>query len=203
MIVLAAFDPTDSRAQVERLDIPIGLPDSSEQLMRRIAGALGVGDIAFSTEPVSGGIEHRWLIIGDELHYHASFRQHRDSIGDFTRYLGVALCTAGAAKLDMLRRVHSAVHELGANSLEHGRATRGRPMLQLHLSISVRSIGGRLVDQCLPFNPLQMEPVAIQERVALRARRGYGISLARRLLDQLDYAYREGTNQLSFQQKLP
>lgn len=201
MIVLCGFDPNRNRAQIQSFDLDLGIASSSPESMQRLAKQLGVGEVEFSELALSESVAHRWLA-DDRLHYYASFPAHRESVRDFTRYLGVALCTIGSENIEALRRMHVALHELAANSLEHGTAIRANPNFRIQLSVTPDVIEGTLVDDCLPFNPLDMEAVTIGERIALRASRGYGITLARRLLDSLDYADREGGNEIRFRQLL-
>jgi anti-sigma regulatory factor (Ser/Thr protein kinase) len=201
MIVLSAIDAESNRARFESIEMRSSLNEPTLEAMRHLARELGLGEIEFTDSPFSTAHAHRWLILDGKLCYYASFAQARQSIDAFTRYLGVALCTAAAADFEPLRRLHIALHELGANSLEHGSPIRPKPSLQLELAFAAGSIEGLLCDDCLPFNPLNAAPLAIHERVAVRARRGYGIALARRLLDELEYGYRDGHNELRFRQR--
>jgi anti-sigma regulatory factor (Ser/Thr protein kinase) len=187
MIVLSAFDPSSGRAGVQSLDFGPKSAEPSLDQLAELAHALGIGKIEFTHDCFESSFSHRWLLLDGRVHYYATVPHHRDSIQPFTRYAGVALCTAYGASSQPLQRLHVGLHELAANALEHGSPLRQEASLRLELVFGLGWIEGWLRDECMPFNPLAMEPRDAREQVAVRARRGYGIALARRLLDQLSY----------------
>lgn len=199
MIVLDGFDPHKQRAFLHNLSLPARSYARSVDGVRRILDAMGVDDIELvDAEPEGELLDHRWSVYDEKLHYHVRFPLLGSEAAAATDYLALALATSGIADEDGLIQARLALHELAANVLEHGTPLAPDSVLHIRLAFDPNTLDGVLHDECEPFNPLLMDPLSIRERLELRARRGYGVEIARRLMDDLRYRRLETGNELRY-----
>jgi anti-sigma regulatory factor (Ser/Thr protein kinase) len=117
---------------------------------------------------------------------------------DLARARRHVVAWAGAAGLDdrTARRLVQAVDETVANVVEHGldRRSGGQISVEAHLhadqlTISVRHHGPR-------FDPTTEPTLSPAQSVRQRAQHGYGLPLIRRFVDEVDYRFARGLNEL-------
>ncbi|HEX9640803.1 MAG TPA: ATP-binding protein [Candidatus Krumholzibacteria bacterium] len=199
MIVLDAFDWGERRAFVRELHRPGPASALAIDSVLAILSAMGVEDVELvDAEPEGDLMEHRWSVYNDRLHYDFKYELRQKSSRPATDYLAVALATSGIEDQKALAQARLALHELFSNVLEHGIPRRADSAVRLQLTFNRDSLEGTLRDGCESFNPLLASPLPVRERLKLRARRGYGTEIARRLLDGIEYRELEDGNEIRY-----
>ena len=110
------------------------------------------------------------------------------------RAVGAWSASAGLSKR-AARQMQTAVDEAVANAIEHGLADPERGRITVRgetgrtgLTVTVRHRGER-------FDPT-VAPVTLDDARRSRAVHGYGLHLLQRLVDDLAYEHRRGTNEV-------
>lgn len=197
MILLDAFSPESDQLFVhDALVDGRGAGRSTEQIQALLA-RLGYGAAVLVDESFDGlGIDHRWALYDHQIHYTVRVPVLPRHMNELGRYICAALALSGLEDDAGLVQARLAVHELAINVLEHGRPLRSDSTLHMRLSFTENTLCAILQDECYPFNPLGRAPVDYDSKVELRAKRGYGVQVARRLLDDINYSYNGQGNEL-------
>jgi serine/threonine-protein kinase RsbW len=136
------------------------------------------------------------------MQYEVAFPHAKESGPLVATYSAIALATCARVDESVLMQLRLAIYELCLNVVEHGRCQESGGEIRLGLRFEDDAIRGWIEDRCEPFNPLQRAEGSWSQRVAMRARRGYGIMIVRRLMDELDYEYTGRGNRISFCKKV-
>lgn len=206
MIVLDALDM--DRRSVSLRDIALSCARGEHDFERvsALVRRLGVHDLELRRDedrplPPNDGIKHRWIVYDDCMHYELTFPHRKESGNLVAMYSAIALATGGPVDDGVLMQLRLAIYELCLNVLEHGRRREEPGEVRLGLRFEDQAIRGWIEDRCEPFNPLDAKD-SWGQRVAMRARRGYGIMIVRRLMDELSYEYTGHGNRISFCKKV-
>ena len=92
-----------------------------------------------------------------------------------------------------------AVDEIYSNIVHYSHATQA----QIHIAKEGNAIRLVFQDDGKPYNPLEAEEPDITASAEDRAIGGLGIFMVRKMMDQVDYTYREGRNILTLGIRLP
>jgi anti-sigma regulatory factor (Ser/Thr protein kinase) len=207
MIVLDAVDLDRRQANLRELGPSYTWGEKDFDRITRLVRRLGVHDLDLRHDDgaaalAAGAAKHRWIAYEDSIDYEVSFPHRKESGALVALYSALALATYGTVDESILLQLRLAIYELCLNALEHGRLKETPGEIRLGLSLAQHAIRGWVEDCCEPFNPLQRARESWGQRVAMRARRGYGIMIVIRLMDELEYEYTGRGNRISFCKRL-
>ncbi|MGE0432997.1 MAG: ATP-binding protein [Planctomycetota bacterium] len=90
-------------------------------------------------------------------------------------------------------KVILAVDEAIANIIEHGYGSRDDGVIHIIIEVTEESFQITIQDHGVSFDPnLKSDELDIQSHVAAGKRRGLGIFLMRRIMDEVTYHFKEG-----------
>jgi len=205
MIVLSGIDPIRRRIHLTDVEgASIGCEDADK--VGELMSQLGVR--GFAVECNGNGafqedhLTHEWGIDGGYIQYNAVFAHSTESAGLVGEYAAIALATSGCMYPEALMQVRVALYELCHNSFDHGHPDAEPAILQLCIRLGPDRIEGWIQDQCQAFDPLANREKTIQEQIESGSRRGYGLSMVKRFLDELSHEYNEIGNHISFVKRI-
>jgi serine/threonine-protein kinase RsbW len=104
----------------------------------------------------------------------------------------------GGFPTHFLNRLQIAIDEAITNIIEHGYAEepRGNATIDLQIDVTTERFCIRIIDRGRAFDPNQMSDVDIQQHVAGGKTGGLGVFLMRKIMDQVDYHYQVGKENL-------
>jgi anti-sigma regulatory factor (Ser/Thr protein kinase) len=147
-------------------------------------------------------LRHTLWLDGETPTYVAAFEHRRDGLGTISLYLGVVLETSGeltGARQHLLL----SLYELCSNTLEHGRLLGPRGDVEIGIRIRPGSIDGWIRDCCERFDPGSVPIRPLPEHVVARPNRGYGLHMARRILDTIVHEFDGTGNVVRFRKEIP
>lgn len=156
---------------------------------------LGGGDAPDVAGPRAG---MRWMHDGESLHYYADFPHEAASEAVLQRFLAVAMATFGLPREADMLQLRLAVVELCSNILEHGELLVPVARLRVHLAWGHGVLEGDIQDGCAWFDPTREGHAAPRDRFRLRARRGFGLIMVQRILDEIEHEYTGQGNLVRF-----
>lgn len=127
-------------------------------------------------------------ILRDEITIQAD-TQHLRTVREFIARL------IGQSKLDerARNRVVLAVDEAVANVIQHGYKSRDDGMVSVIVEVADEFFRISIQDSGVCFNPTTPDDVNLENHLAAHRKRGLGIFLMRKIMDEVHYNYREGT----------
>ena len=102
----------------------------------------------------------------------------------------------------LINTMNLALEEIVANVIEHGYEDTGDHSILIRCSIQDGQIMAEVEDDGIPFNPLTSPDPDISGPLEDRPVGGLGIYLIRNIMDNLDYNYFEGKNQIRLQKRI-
>jgi anti-sigma regulatory factor (Ser/Thr protein kinase) len=146
-------------------------------------------------------LEHTLTVRQRVPTYAAVFWHDPASLRMISAYTAFLLSTHPAEDRQLLP-VRLAAYEICANVVEHGRTARDGATLQLHLQLEALEITGSIQDQCAFFDPGSLAGKTLQQRMAERQRRGYGIPMLLQLLDRMEHEFNDVGNRITFSKRM-
>lgn len=207
MIVLDRMSEDAREARLLQLELvgpaaagAAGGPDPST--IRGVLERMGYGDLVVSGEdaPALDGprARVRWMHDGETLHYYADLPHETASEAVLQRFLAVAMATLGLPREADMLQLRLAVVELCSNSLEHGERLSPDARLRVHLAWGNGKFAGDVEDGCAWFDPTRETDAEPRDRFRLRARRGFGLMMVQRILDEIEHEYTGQGNLVRF-----
>jgi len=184
-------------------------PDAGKATLPGLARGLGP-DQAEGTQPAGSQtqtlpadvlVEHTLTVRQGVPIYTAVFRHDPASLRVISAYTAFLLSTHTGEDRQLLP-VRLATYEICANVVEHGRVARTGATLQLRLRLDALEIAGSVQDQCAFFDPASLTGVTLQERLAERNPRGYGIPMLLQLLDEMEHEFNDVGNRITFTKRM-
>jgi anti-sigma regulatory factor (Ser/Thr protein kinase) len=205
-LVLQCIDPRRAQVRLLELTEELDYGASSRHEVDSLLRAMGLefqiatsdGSPSASDVPEPEGITQSWSQHDGSLEYSAEVDHNADAIGLLDPYAAAVLATYGAALPEALSELRLVIYELCQNLLEHGTPRHSAATVRLCLEFHAESICGSIEDECIHFDPLSLPVREIDEQLALRARRGYGLTLVRRALDEMRYTSLPTGNRVDF-----
>jgi anti-sigma regulatory factor (Ser/Thr protein kinase) len=205
-MVLQCIDPRRAQVQLLELAEELDYGASSRHEVDSLLRSMGLefqiatsdGSPSTSDMPEPEGIAQSWTQRDGSLEYLAEVDHNADAIGLLDPYAAAVLATYGAAVPAALSELRLVIYELCQNLLEHGTPRHSAATVRLRLEFHSESIRGSIEDDCIHFDPLSLPVREIDEQLALRARRGYGLTLVRRALDEMHYTSLPTGNRVDF-----
>ncbi len=102
---------------------------------------------------------------------------------------------------DTTSKLQVVLDEVLSNIIRHGGP--GHTPILLELRRGEQDVELAVTDDGPPFDPRDVEPVAVQTRIAERRLGGAGLSFVRALVDEIDLVRRDGRNRLALRKHLP
>ena len=94
-------------------------------------------------------------------------------------------------------QVHLVLEELWLNVVNHGHLSAGYHAVDIELTSDAESLTIEMIDDGMPFNPLENAPVPdVNAALDDRSIGGLGVHLVRTMMDELRYSREEGKNHL-------
>jgi anti-sigma regulatory factor (Ser/Thr protein kinase) len=143
------------------------------------------------------GLVHRYTGKGGAPSYEVTFEHRPESLRAISLYAGLVL-EAWVPAATANAHLRLAIYELCANIIDHGTPRRPEPVLKIALRFDGRQVHGWIQDCCERFDPSTARVASLEELVAARSRRGYGIRIVRQLLDSYRHRFNETGNKLMF-----
>jgi serine/threonine-protein kinase RsbW len=98
---------------------------------------------------------------------------------------------------DLVNDLEMAADEAVTNVVEHAYQYDNRKTVFLELSLEKGGVQVKVKDQGQAFNPLQTDPVNLDQHIAERRTGGLGVHLIQSLMDTVDYRREDGFNVLT------
>ena len=118
-----------------------------------------------------------------------------EAVGVFTREHGVSEQYASA--------IHLVLEETVANVILYGYRDAREHTIDVTLSIHGPDVILTVADDAMAFNPLLAPPPELDKPLEERPIGGLGIHLVRSMMDDVQYARRDGRNILTMRKRLP
>jgi len=85
-----------------------------------------------------------------------------------------------------------AIDEAVANIIQHGYEDREDGVIDVIIEATARKFIARIRDSGVTFNPANVSDIDIEEHVKAGKKRGLGIFLIRKIMDEVNYTFKEG-----------
>ncbi len=99
-------------------------------------------------------------------------------------------------------RFHLALEELLRNVIAHAYPDRAEHEIDVTIEYDGTHLTATVVDDGVPFNPLNTMPPNVSDALEDRKIGGLGIHLARNIVDTLGYEWQEGKNVVTVRSRL-
>ena len=109
--------------------------------------------------------------------------------------------TAAAIPGDVTAKLQVVLDEILSNVIRHAASAAGP--IRLEARRRKQDVELSVTDDGPPFDPTQFKPVSAAVRVAERQVGGAGLLFVRALMDEIDFAHRNGRNHLVLRKRLP
>ncbi len=103
----------------------------------------------------------------------------------------------------MVFQVNLALEELVTNVISYAYRDGGNHQIAVRLNLDEGQLRAEVVDDGIPFNPLEAPPPDLTIPLEQRPIGGLGIHLVRNLFDTLDYKRQDNRNHLTMLKRVP
>jgi anti-sigma regulatory factor (Ser/Thr protein kinase) len=188
MMILADIRPFDARmALVELGEAPTyGSANAGE--VEDLLNSMGFYFALEETlESARTEAELSWSYREGCVTYRASVPHDANAIQWIDPYIAAVLATYGPSAVRAVADLRLAVYELCRNVTDHGRPHVSNPRIRIVSVLSSARIRIAIEDDCQHFNPVSHASDTTGRKAERRERRGYGLSLVRRMVDDFQH----------------